>query len=49
MGPGGAYPGDVTAYGQHRGAVSSGTYAGECVWVPVTDISSKLQASLILP
>jgi hypothetical protein len=49
MGPNGAYPGDVIAWGQHRGAVRSGTYAGGCVWAPVTYISSKLQASLLLP
>ncbi|MET9272954.1 hypothetical protein [Kribbella sp. NPDC003557] len=50
MGPNDAYPGDVIALGQHRGQVGgSGTYAGYCVWAPVTYISSKLQASLLLP
>jgi len=49
MGPNDAYPGDVIAHGQHRGKVSSGPYAGGCIWVPVTYISSKVQASLLLP
>ena len=49
MGPNDAYPGDVIAWGQHRGKVSSGTYAGECVWASATYISSKLEASLLLP
>lgn len=48
MGPNDAYPGDVIAHGQHRGAVTSGAYQG-CVWVPVTYISSNVQASLLLP
>ncbi|MEJ1110884.1 MULTISPECIES: hypothetical protein [unclassified Kribbella] len=48
-GPNSVYPGDVIAWGQHRGAVSSGTYQGACVWVPVTYISSKVQASLLTP
>jgi hypothetical protein len=48
MGPNDAYPGDVIAHGQHRGRVSTGSTQG-CVWVPVTDISSKVQASLLLP
>lgn len=49
MGPNDAYPGDVIAWGQHRGKVASGPYAGGCLWVPVTYISSKLEASLLLP
>jgi hypothetical protein len=48
MGPNSTYPGDVIAHGQHRGAVSSESYHG-CVWVPVTYISSKVEASLLLP
>jgi hypothetical protein len=48
-GPNSVYPGDVIAWGQHRGAVSSGPYQGGCVWVPVTYISSKVQASLLTP
>ncbi|GAA3093177.1 hypothetical protein JOF29_007064 [Kribbella aluminosa] len=49
MGPNDAYPGDVIAWGQHRGKVSAGPYQGGCLWVPVTYISDKLQASLLLP
>jgi hypothetical protein len=48
MGANDAYPGDVVAHGQHRGISTAPGYQG-CVWVPVTDISSKVQASLLLP
>ncbi|TCC02499.1 hypothetical protein [Kribbella soli] len=49
FGPDSVYYGDVIAWGQHRGAVQSGTYQGACVWVPVTYISSKVEASLLTP
>lgn len=48
MSPNNAYPGDVVAHGQHRGISTASGYQG-CVWVPVTYISSKVEASLLLP
>lgn len=44
----GPYPGDVVAWGQHRGITTTPGYEG-CAWVPVTYISSKVEASLLLP
>ncbi|WP_406054490.1 hypothetical protein [Kribbella sp. NBC_00889] len=47
MSASGPYPGSVVAYGQHRGESFVPGHEG-CGWTPVTYISSKVHASLLV-